>query len=146
MWERDGVFPAHELFKKIGDQGFLGITKPEQFGDYVACIGVSEPGAGSDVAAIRTSARKLDKLGMRASDTAEIHFDDVRVPQRYLIGEEGKGFIYQMQQFQEERLWGATSVIRYMEKAIEDCILYTRERQAFGQPLLDNRVIHFRMA
>ena len=55
-------------------------------------------------------ARKLDKLGMRSSDTAQIFFDDVRVPQRYLIGEEGKGFIYQMLQFQEERLWGAAGM------------------------------------
>ena len=55
-------------------------------------------------------ARKLDKLGMRSSDTAQIFFDDVRVPQRYLIGEEGKGFIYQMLQFQEERLWGAAAM------------------------------------
>ena len=54
-------------------------------------------------------ARKLDKLGMRSSDTAQIFFDDVRVPQRYRIGEEGKGFIYQMLQFQEERLWGAAA-------------------------------------
>ena len=52
-------------------------------------------------------ARKIDKLGMRSSDTALIFFDDVRVPQRYRIGEEGKGFIYQMLQFQEERLWAA---------------------------------------
>ena len=54
-------------------------------------------------------ARKLDKLGMRASDTAQIFFDNVRVPQRYRIGEEGMGFIYQMQQFQEERLWAAAA-------------------------------------
>ena len=54
-------------------------------------------------------ARKLDKLGMRSSDTAQIFFDDVRVPQRNRIGEEGKGFIYQMLQFQEERLWGAVA-------------------------------------
>ena len=57
-------------------------------------------------------ARKLDKLGMRSSDTAQIFFDDVRVPQRYLIGEEGKGFIYQMLQFQEERLWAAAAGLK----------------------------------
>src|SRR5690606_14157666 len=123
---------------------------PSIKGDYVACIGVSEPGAGSDVASIKTHARrvggdyvingskmwitngtqadwmcmlantnatdphaakslicvpldtagvtvakKLDKLGMRASDTALIYFEDVRVPQRYRIGEEGRGFTYQ---------------------------------------------------
>jgi citronellyl-CoA dehydrogenase len=174
--------------------------RPSIAGQYVACIGVSEPGAGSDVASIKTHARKdggdyvinggkmwitngaqadwmcmlantsdgpvhknkslicvpmktkgvtiarkLDKLGMRASDTAQIFFDDVRVPQRYRIGEEGRGFIYQMQQFQEERLWGAVSVLRSMDKAIADVIAYTRERKAFGRPLLDNQAIHFRL-
>ncbi len=258
-WEKEGIFPAHELFKKMGEKGFLGIAKPEQFGgmgldwsynlafceamgevnggsipmavgvqtdmatpalakqgsdalreeflvpaiagEYVACIGVSEPGAGSDVASIRTNARKdgddyiinggkmwitngtqadfmcllantgdgpahknkslivlplkskgvtiarkLDKLGMRASDTAEFWFEDVRVPQRYRIGEEGMGFIYQMQQFQEERLWGAACNLRYMDIAVQDVITYTRDRQAFGKSLLDNQVVHFRLA
>jgi citronellyl-CoA dehydrogenase len=260
-WEREGCFPAHELFRKLGQQGFLGISKPEAYGglgldwsytlmfceamgevnggsipmavgvqtdmatpalarfgsdelreeflrpaiagDQVACIGVSEPGAGSDVAAIRTHARrdsgdyvingtkmwitsgtqadwmcmlantgsdpeaghrnksliivplktpgvhvtrKLDKLGMRASDTAQIHFEDVRVPQRYRIGQEGMGFTYQMQQFQEERLWGAAQVLRTMERAITDVIAYARERKLFGAALLDNQVVHFRLA
>jgi citronellyl-CoA dehydrogenase len=174
--------------------------RPSIAGEYVACIGVSEPGAGSDVASLKTHARKdggdyvinggkmwitngtqadwmcmlantgegpvhknkslicvplktkgvtiarrLDKLGMRASDTAQIFFDDVRVPQRYRIGDEGRGFTYQMQQFQEERLWGAVGVLRSMDKAIADVIAYTRERKAFGRPLLDNQVIHFRL-
>ncbi len=258
-WEAAGMFPAHELFKKMGNQGFLGITKPEQFGgmgldwsynlmyceamgevnggaipmaagvqtdmatpalarfgsdelreeflapaiagDYVACIGVSEAGAGSDVASIKTTARsdgddyiinggkmwitngaqadfmcmlantgdgpvhknkslivvpmktrgvtvarKLDKLGMRSSDTAQIYFEDVRVPKRNRIGEEGQGFIYQMRQFQEERLYAAGKQLRAMERAIENVIDYTRERKVFGKPLLDNQVIHFRLA
>ena len=258
-WEAEGRFPAHELFRKLGDHGFLGITKPEAYGgmgldwsysmlfcealgevrggsipmaigvqtdmatpalarygsdelcreflqpsiggDAVACLGVSEPGAGSDVASIKTTARSdgddlvinggkmwttngtqadwmcllantsegpvhknksliclpmdtpgitvskpLDKLGMRASDTAQVFFEDVRVPRRYLIGEEGKGFIYQMNQFQDERLWGATGNLRSMEIAIEDTIEYTRQRMAFGKPILDNQVVHFRLA
>jgi citronellyl-CoA dehydrogenase len=258
-WERDGIFPAHEVFKKMGEQGFLGIHKPEAFGgmgldysyelafcealgavksaslgmaigvqtdmatpalarhgsdelrreflapsitgDYVACLGVSEVGAGSDVASIRTRARKdggdyvidggkmwttngtqadwicllantgegpvhrnktlicvpmqtrgveiarkLDKLGMRASDTAQIYFDGVRVPQRFRVGEEGMGFTYQMQQFQEERIWGAASGLVPMERAIRDTIDYTRNRQAFGRSILDNQVVHFRLA
>src|SRR5690349_20860952 len=208
-WEEDGIFPAHEVFKRLGDAGLLGINKPVEFGgmgldysyamvmaeelghincgsvpmaigvqtdmatpalarygsdelrreflapsiagDYVACLGVSEVGAGSDVASLKTSARKvgadyvinggkmwttngtqadwmcllantsegpahknksliclpmktkgvqiarkLDKLGMRSSDTAQIFFEDVRVPQRFLIGKEGEGFTYQM--------------------------------------------------
>ena len=258
-WEKAGIFPAHELFKKMGDHGFLGIHKPERFGglgldysyevafcealghsrsgsitmaigvqtdmatpalarhgsdelrdeflkpsisgDYVACLGVSEVGAGSDVASIKTRARrdggdyvidggkmwttngaqadwicllvntgegpvhrnkslvcvpmktkgvqiarKLDKLGMRASDTAQIFFDGVRVPQRYRIGEEGMGFIYQMQQFQEERLWAAAGGLIKMERAINDTIEYTRNRIAFGQSILDNQVVHYKLA
>jgi len=258
-WEQAGIFPAHELFKKMGSQGFLGIHKPETFGglgldysyevafcealgacksgsvtmavgvhtdmatpaltrhgsdelreeilrpsiagDYVSCLGVSEVGAGSDVASIKTRARKdggdyvidggkmwttngtqadwmcllcntgegavhrnkslicvpmktkgvqvarkLDKLGMRASDTAQIFFDGVRVPQRYRIGEEGMGFIYQMQQFQEERLWAAAGGLIKMERAIDDTIEYTRNRIAFGQSILDNQVVHYKLA
>ncbi len=258
-WEEEGIFPAHELFKKLGGLGFLGLHKPTAFGgqgldysyallmaeelgtircggvpmaigvqtdmatpalarfgsdevrraflepsiagDFVACIGVSEPGAGSDVASIKTNARsdgddyvinggkmwitngtqadwicllvntgegqahrnktlicvpmktkgveiarKLDKLGMRSSDTAQIYFDDVRVPKRNRIGEEGQGFTYQMIQFQEERLWGAASVLKGLELVIADTIEYTRNRRAFGRSILDNQVVHFRLA
>ena len=161
---------------------------PSIAGEYVACIGVSEVGSGSDVASIKTAARKdggdyvinggkmwttngtqadwicllantsegsvhknkslicvpmktkgveiarkLDKLGMRASDTAQIHFDNVRVPQRYLIGEEGMGFTYQMRQFQEERLWAAGAGLMKMERAIRMTIEYTAERQGLRQ-------------
>jgi citronellyl-CoA dehydrogenase len=174
---------------------------PTIAGDMVACIGVTEPGAGSDVASLKTAARRdgddyvingskmfitngaqadwicllcntsegpihrnkslicvpmdslgvkveqtLNKMGMRASDTALIYFDDVRVPRRNLIGKEGEGFTYQMIQFQEERLWGATTLLRPMEKAIQDTIEYTRDRKIFGASVLDNQVVHFRMA
>ncbi len=258
-WEEAGIFPAHELFAKMGRLGFLGINKPAEYGgmglDYsyaaamaetlghihcgaipmaigvqtdmatpalarfgsdtlretflrptiagemVVCLGVSEVGAGSDVAAIATTARrdgddyvinggkmwttngtqadwmcllantgdgpahknkslfcmpmkekgvqiarKLDKLGMRASDTAQIFLEDVRIPARYRIGEEGEGFTYQMLQFQEERLWGAASSLLPLERAIEQTIEYTRQRRAFGKPILDNQVVHFRLA
>ena len=93
-----------------------------------------------------TVARKLDKLGMRSSDTAQIHFEDVRVPQRYLIGEEGEGFTYQMMQFQEERLWAAAAGLVAKERMINDTIAYTGQRKAFGQAILDNQVVHFRLA
>jgi citronellyl-CoA dehydrogenase len=83
---------------------------------------------------------------MRASDTAQIFFDDVRVPQRYRIGEEGLGFTYQMQQFQEERLWVALSALVHLERAIEKTAAYARERKAFGRSILDNQVVHFRLA
>ena len=259
LWEADGIFPAHELFKKMGDLGLLGICKPVEYGgmgldysyqivfseelgriatggvsmaigvqtdmatpalarfgsdalrkeflapaiagDAVFSIAVSEPHAGSDVAAIKTTAKKdgddyiingskmwitnstqadylcllantsddkphlnkslivvptntpgisfsekLNKLGMRSSDTAQVFFDDVRVPQRNLIGEEGHGFIYQMLQFQEERLFAAAGSLKAMEDCISKTIDYTRERQIFGQSVLDNQVVHFRLA
>ncbi len=258
-WEKAGIFPAKELFKKMGNLGLLGIHKPEKYGglgldysyqavfaeelgnihcggvpmaigvqtdmstpalanygsdqlrseflapaisgDMVVSIAVSEPHAGSDVAAIKTSARKdgddyiingtkmwitnstqadflcvlantsddkphknkslivvptnlpgisfsekLDKLGMRSSDTAQVFFDDVRVPQRYLIGEEGGGFVYQMLQFQEERIFGAVNSIKGLEVCVQETIEYTRSRQAFKQSILDNQVVHFRLA
>ncbi|MGB1456648.1 acyl-CoA dehydrogenase family protein [Spongiibacter marinus] len=258
-WEAEGIFPAHELFKKMGDLGLLGISKPVEYGglgldysyqtvfseelgrittggvsmgigvqtdmatpalakfgsdelrrefltpaisgDAVFSIAVSEPHAGSDVAAIKTTARKdgddyiingskmwitnstqadylcllantsegkahsnkslivvptntpgvsfserLNKLGMRSSDTAQVFFDDVRVPQRNRIGEEGQGFIYQMLQFQEERLYAAAGQLKAMEACINQTIDYAREREIFGEPLLNNQVVHFRMA
>jgi len=258
-WERVGIFPAKELFKKMGDLGLLGISKPEKFGgmgldysyqivfaeemgacrcggvpmavgvqtdmatpalarfgsdelcreflapaisgDLVAAIGVSEPGAGSDVAGIKTKAvkdgddyvingtkmwitnstqsdficllantsdgpphtnkslivvptntpgisfsDKLDKLGMRCSDTAQVFLDNVRVPQRYCIGKEGAGFSQQMLQFQEERLFAAAMSIKVLENCVNETILYTQQRQAFGKSILDNQVVHFRLA
>ena len=258
-WEAAEMFPAHEVFGKLGELGYLGLTKPEAYGgsglDYsysvimaealghiscgalpmaigvqtdmatpalarfgsqalceeflapaisgkaVACIGVSEPHAGSDVSAIKTTARKdgddyiinggkmwitnslqadwmcllantsegaahknkslivvpmntpgvtrakkIRKIGMMASDTGLIHFDDVRVPQRNRIGEEGMGFTYQMMQFQEERLWAAANAIQGLTNCIEQTIAYTRERQVFGKSVLDNQVVHFTLA
>ena len=257
-WEAAEIFPAHELFKKMGDAGFLGINKPQAYGgmgldysfqlafvealgdvncggvpmaigvqtdmatpalarfgsdelrkeflapsiagDLVCSIGVSEPGAGSDVASIKTFAKKdgddyvitgtkmwitsgtqsdwicllantsegaphknktlicvpmktkgvsvakkLKKLGMWSSDTAQLYFDEVRVPQRYRIGEEGMGFTYQMQQFQEERLFAAAQWTA-LDRILRETIAYTRERQAFGQSILDNQYVHFRLA
>ncbi|KAK7073613.1 hypothetical protein SK128_009790 [Halocaridina rubra] len=91
-------------------------------------------------------AKRIDKMGMKSSDTAQIFFEDVRVPVKNIIGEEGLGFTYQMLQFQEERLSGAASVVRALEKCIELTIDYTRERKAFGQPLLNNQYIHFKLA
>jgi len=258
-WEAAEMFPAHEVFKKLGDLGLLGLCKPTEYGgmgldysysvamaealghiscgalpmaigvqtdmatpaiarfgsdalrreflapaitgDAVACIGVSEPGAGSDVASVKTTARKdgddyvingakmwitnslqadwmcllantsdgaahknkslivvpmktpgitvakkIRKIGMMASDTGLIHFDDVRVPRRNLVGEEGMGFTYQMMQFQEERLWAAANAIQGLLNCITQTADYARERQAFGRSILDNQVVHFRLA
>jgi citronellyl-CoA dehydrogenase len=82
---------------------------------------------------------------MHSSDTAQLFFDDVRVPQRYRIGEEGMGFVYQMMQFQEERLWAASRWTAG-ERIINNTINYLREREAFGRPLLDNQVVHYKLA
>jgi citronellyl-CoA dehydrogenase len=90
--------------------------------------------------------KKLNKMGMRSSDTAQIFFDNVRVPQSNRVGAEGMGFMMQMMQFQEERLYGAANAIGGMEACIEKTIEYCRERTTFGQPLIDNQVIHFRFA
>ncbi|MCB1995800.1 MAG: acyl-CoA dehydrogenase family protein [Rhodoferax sp.] len=173
---------------------------PTIAGDMVACLGVSEPGAGSDVSAAKTTARteggdyvingskmwitnglkadwccllantddgpahrnkslivlpmdaagitkqKIQKIGMHSSDTALLYLDNVRVPRRNLIGQEGQGFTYQMLQFQEERLWGAAANLRALDRLIDLTIDYTRERKAFGQSILDNQVVHFRLA
>ncbi len=259
QWEADEIFPAHQVFKGMGDLGLLGLDKPVEdggsgldysyaavfaealadincggipmatgvqtdmatpalarrgsaelraeflapaiAGDMVACLGVSEVGSGSDVASIKTKARKdgddyiinggkmwttngtqadfccvlantsdgashknksliivpmktpgvsvarkLKKVGMDASDTAQLHFDDVRVPQRYRIGEEGMGFMYQMEQFQIERLWGALNCGAMAQRAIDHTITYTRERQAFGRSILDNQWVHYKLA
>jgi citronellyl-CoA dehydrogenase len=93
-----------------------------------------------------TIARKIKKIGNDSSDTAHIFFDDVRVPQRNRIGMEGHGFVYQMQQFQEERLWAAAKAITSLENVIQQTIEYTRQRKTFGPPIIDNQVVHFRMA
>ncbi len=90
--------------------------------------------------------KPLQKLGMRASDTAQIFFDGVRVPKSHLIGQEGRGFQMQMQQFQEERLSACFVKCRTLELCIEDTIAYTSERKVFGKPILDNQTVHFKLA
>ena len=258
-WEAAQTMPCHDIMKKAGDLGLLGISKPEAYGglgldfsyqavfaeelgaarhgssplllgvhtmmstpalalhgsrelceeflvpaiagDVVTSIAVSEPQAGSDVAAIATRAVQdgddyiingtkmwitnstqadyfcvlantgegpahrnkslivvpaklpgvtvapnLDKMGLRCSDTAQVFFEDVRVPRRHLIGEEGMGFVYQMEQFQEERLYCALVLLKFLEACVDDTIEYTRGRKAFGKSILDNQVVHFRLA
>ncbi|MDB5871091.1 MAG: acyl-CoA dehydrogenase protein [Ramlibacter sp.] len=265
-WEAAEIFPAHQVFKRLGQLGLLGLTKPEEYGgagldysyamamaealghthcggvpmaigvqtdmatpalarfgsdelrrqflapaiagDMVACIGVSEPGAGSDVAGIKSRAvkdgddylitgqkmwitsslqadwmcmlvntgegpihknkslvivpmrdgaggkltkgievaQKIRKIGMNSSDTGLIYFDEVRVPQRYRIGNEGQGFIYQMQQFQEERLWAAASCLQSLTNCIDWTIEWAQERKLFGASLADQQWVQFKLA
>lgn len=257
-WEEAEQFPSHEVFKKMGDLGLLGVKYPEEdgglgldfsysmvvaeelgridcggvpmaigvqtdmctpalarfgsaalreeflrpaiAGDAVGSIGVSEPGGGSDVAATKTYARedgddfvingqkmwitngmkadwccllvntedaaphkakslimvpmdapgitrqKIHKIGMNSSDTAQLFFEDVRVPKRNVVGQRGMGFTMQMLQFQEERLWAAANGLPSLDRMIDETIEYTRQRKAFGKALIENQVIHFRLA
>lgn len=91
-------------------------------------------------------ARKLVKLGMNASDTAQLFFDDVRVPVRNRIGKENRGFLYQMHGFLEERIWAAGSVLIMMERIINETAQYASERSVYGRKLIQNQVIQYRLA
>ena len=90
--------------------------------------------------------RKLNKLGNRSSDTAELSFDTVRVPVSYTIGEVGRGFQQQMQQFQHERMIASYMAVGGMRYALDRTIAYLKERQAFGHPLSENQYIQYRLA
>ena len=83
---------------------------------------------------------------MRSSDTAQIFFDNVRIPQKHLIGEEGRGFIYQMEQFQEERIFCAANVLKALDTCVQETIGYTKQRKAYGKSILDNQYVQFRLA
>lgn len=174
---------------------------PAIAGTAVAAIAVTEPDAGSDVAGLRTRARRdgdewvidgtklyitngaqadwycvlartsdaggsrgisqvivpadtpgvgvsrtLDKLGMRSSDTAELVFDGVRVPAEHLLGEEGRGFQQQMEQFQQERMIACYQGVGSMELALERTRAYLGEREAFGGPLYGNDYLSYTLA
>ncbi|KAK8762166.1 hypothetical protein V5799_026557 [Amblyomma americanum] len=132
-----GSFGSDELKRE-----FLA---PSIAGDIVGCVGVSEPDCGSDVASV-TVARSIKKLGHRSSDTAQIFFEDVRVPAKNIVGEEGMGFVYQMLQFQVERLVAAINCVPFLERVINETLEYCQQRKVFGQPLSQNQVIQFRLA
>ena len=257
-WEEKTV-PLHELFRKMGDLGFLVIRydpryggqgldywfetvfieelghihgwgvpvaitvqtnmatpaidmygseylkekylKPSITGNMVAAIAVTEPGAGSDVAALTTRAvkdgdsyvlngsktfitngcqadfltllartssnpghhsyglfivptdlpgftvsKKLDKMGFRSSDTAELFFDNVRIPAENLIGEETEGFIYQMKQFQHERFSVLPMTYISSRDMIDMTVAYIKQRIVFGKPLINKQVLRHRLA
>lgn len=80
--------------------------------------------------------KKLKKIGNHASDTAELAFEDMRVPQRYMLGEPNQGFMYLMQNFQSERLIACASACSGMQIAMDESIAYGRERSAFGKPII----------
>jgi citronellyl-CoA dehydrogenase len=79
---------------------------------------------------------KLKKIGNHSSDTAELAFEDMRIPKRYLLGEENMGFMYLMQNFQSERIIACTSACAGGEYMLEDAIQYGRDRKAFGKPII----------
>ncbi|NHP17238.1 acyl-CoA dehydrogenase [Rhodococcus sp. IC4_135] len=89
--------------------------------------------------------KKLDKLGNRSSDTAELYFENVRVPVSNTIGEIGRGFQQQMAQFVIERMFGAYGVVGACQWALERTREFVRERKAFGKSLADNQYIAFRL-
>lgn len=91
-------------------------------------------------------ARKLEKHGWRASDTAELFFDNVRLPASSLLGEEGKGFYYLMSTLQNERLVAGAMSVGQCAKAIELTVDYVRQRQAFGKSLWDQPVVRNKIA
>lgn len=90
--------------------------------------------------------RKLDKLGNRSSDTAELSFADFRVPVSNTVGDIGRGFQQQMAQFVVERMWGAYGVVGSCRWALERTREYVHQREAFGKPLAANQYLVFRLA
>jgi acyl-CoA dehydrogenase len=93
-----------------------------------------------------TVSRTLDKMGMRASDTAELSFQDMRVPAEHLLGREGVGFYEVMRVFQRERLVAGLHAVAMAARALEDTIAYVKDRQAFGGPLSDKQAVRHRLA
>jgi acyl-CoA dehydrogenase len=196
------AFVAIPILSYVGSYHIVeNYLKPAIKGDKVAALGVTEPGAGSDVANIQTWAtvdgddyvingsktfitngvmadfitlavktdrkaghngisfivvdtntpgfkisKKLDKLGWRASDTAELCFENMRVPRNNLVGQEGKGFYYIMNAFQLERLAGAIGMVADAEHSVELAIQYMKEREAFGKKIESFQVLRHKMA
>ena len=170
-------------------------------GEIIGAIAMTEPGAGSDLQAVRTTAikdgnelvingsktfitngamadvvivvcktdpevgargtslvlveadtegfrkgRNLEKIGMKAQDTSEMFFNEARVPMTNMLGEEGKGFVYLMQELAWERLQVAVSAVASMEAALEWTIDYAKERMAFGEPIINLQNTQFKLA
>ena len=170
-------------------------------GEVIGAIAMTEPGAGSDLQAVRTTAikdgnelvingsktfitngamadvvivvcktdpeagargtslvlveadtegfrrgRNLEKIGMNAQDTSELFFNEARVPMTNMLGEEGKGFVYLMQELAWERLQVAVSAVASMEAALEWTIDYAKERMAFGEPIINLQNTQFKLA
>lgn len=124
------------------------------YGDFIVTVVKTNPEAGTagvsllviDRNAEGVSATKLKKLGWHASDTAELSFDNVKVPVENLVGEEGRGFYYLMNGLQLERLVAVPTCVIGMEWAIEETLKYMSEREAFGRPISKFQVLRHRIA
>ena len=90
--------------------------------------------------------RKLNKLGLRAQDTAELFFQDVRLPRSALLGTEGQGFVYLMSELPQERLGIAVTAVAVAQRAFDLTLAYVRERKAFRRPVLDFQNTRFKLA
>jgi acyl-CoA dehydrogenase len=90
--------------------------------------------------------RNLEKMGQRAADTAELFFEDLRVPVSHLLGEENKGFGYLMQELAQERFVIALSAASTLEAMFAETVRYTKERVVFGKPLIDFQNTRFKLA
>ena len=88
----------------------------------------------------------ISKMGMHASDTAILTFDNVHVPADHIVGQPGAGFMYQMRQFQDERMVAAVGTLVPLTTLIEDTLEYCKQRTAFGKPLISNQYIQFKLA
>jgi acyl-CoA dehydrogenase len=93
-----------------------------------------------------TKNKMKHKLGQRAADTAEIVFEEVRVPRKALVGEEGQGFKIAMQTFDRSRPEIAAIAIGLSQRALDECVRYAQERQQFGQPIASFQAIQFMLA
>ena len=90
--------------------------------------------------------KKLEKIGMHAQDTSEMHFEDCRIPKSYLLGEVGQGFLYLMRQLAQERLIIAIANVAGADETLKHTIEYCKERKAFGKPLTAFQNTKFRLA
>ena len=124
------------------------------YGDFIVTVVKTDPEAGTAGVSLLVieqkmegvSARKLKKLGWHSSDTAELSFDNVKVPVENLIGQEGRGFYYLMNGLQLERLVAVPACVSGMEWALERTLQYMSERQAFGRPINKFQVLRHRIA
>ncbi len=144
--ERDGDFYIINGSKTFITNGF--------YGDFITLAAKTDASAGMqgitlivvEKDASGVTSRKLPKLGWHSSDTAEIAFDNVRVPFANRVGEEGMGFFYIMESFQLERLVAAIAAVGGAEACLDLTLKYLHERAAFGRPIAKFQAIRHKMA